>query len=156
MPGITVASHVDAPIERVFEAYIDLPNAPSIVGAIRQVELLTPLPVGVGTRFRETRIMMGREATEEMTIAEFEPPRRFVFTAQSYGMDYTTTFRFAPEGVGTTVTCEFSGQPLSLAAKVMCAVTMPLMKSTLVKCLAQDMEDIRRHVEAASSAQTSG
>ncbi|MBX3352373.1 MAG: SRPBCC family protein [Phycisphaeraceae bacterium] len=153
MYGITVSSHVDAPIERVFEVFTDFPNAASYISAIRRVEMLTPPPVGVGTRFRETRVMMGREATEEMTIAEFEPPRRVTLTAASHGARYTSAFHFAPEGIGTTVTFEFTGQPVSFLAKALSAITMPLMKKTLIKCVAQDMEDARRHVEAMAKSE---
>ena len=116
MPGVTVSSHIRAPIERVFAAYTDLENAPSVISAITRLEILTPGPVGVGTSFRETRVMMGKEASEVMTFAAFEPPTGYVLTAESHGSQYTTTFRFEPEGADG-VTCDFHAQPQSFAAK---------------------------------------
>lgn len=148
MPGVTVSSRIEAPVERVFAAYTDLENAPSVISAIKRIEILTPGPVGVGTRFRETRVMMGKEATEEMTFAVFEPGARYVLTAESHGSKYTTTFRFTPEGNATRVTCDFLGEPQTAGAKILTALMLPLMKGMIRKCLVQDIDDVRRSVEA--------
>ena len=77
---------------------------------IERVEILTPGPVAVGTRFRETRIMFGRRATEEMTVAELDPPRRLVLTAYNHGTAYRAEHLFAPEGDGTGLTLIFAGR----------------------------------------------
>ena len=43
-------------------------------GAVR-IEILTPGPFGVGTRWREVRKMFGREAAETFTVTAIEPGR---------------------------------------------------------------------------------
>lgn len=151
MPGITVSSFVNAPAERVFAAYCDFEHASSFVSAITRVEMLTPGPVRAGTKFRETRVMMGKEATEEMTVAEFDPPRRYALTASSCGTDYTSTFLFTPEGAGTRVSCEFEGRPRTALARVLGVVMMPMMKGMLRKCVSKDMDDVRAHLEGAEA-----
>lgn len=50
--------------QAVFEAISDLEHAAERIGAIKEIEMLTDGPVGKGTRWRETRLMFGKECTE--------------------------------------------------------------------------------------------
>ncbi len=59
----------------------DLAGAPRVVRGIDAVEVLTPGEFGVGTRWRETRTMLGRSATEEMTVTAMEPQRSYTTEA---------------------------------------------------------------------------
>jgi uncharacterized protein YndB with AHSA1/START domain len=142
---------IAAPVERVFAACSDFEHAAERVTQIESVEMLTPGPVGVGTRFKETRIMFGKRATEEMEIAEFDPPTRYLMIAESHGARYETTFRFTPEQGGTRVTFEFTATPLTFFAKLMSPLGR-LMAGTLKKCVTQDLEDVRQHLESDSAA----
>ena len=114
--------------------------------AIERVEVLTPGPMGVGTRFRETRRMMGREATEEMTVTAFDPPRGYTLGAQSHGCRYRTELRFEPSGSGTRMVFDFQAEPLTFGAKAMMLLMKPMMKKAAQMC-AKDLEAIAAHVE---------
>lgn len=70
---IQASCEIAAPRAEVFEAFADLTNLANTVKAITQVELLTEGPIGVGTRFKETRVMFGKEASEIMEITQFKP-----------------------------------------------------------------------------------
>ena len=153
MDPIRVSRHVAAPPERVFALASDFPNAADHVEAIVRVEMLTDGPVGVGTRFRETRVMFKKEASEEMEVVEFEPPSRYVVTADSHGARYRTTFSFEPERGGTRVGFEFHAEPYTMAAKLMAKTMGKLMMGTLVKCVESDLDDIKAHAEAGGGAQ---
>ena len=146
MKPIVVEMHIKAPIEQVFDAMTDLESAPERVEAIQKIELLTEGPVGKGTRFRETRIMFKREATEEMTITEFDPPKSYQVEAESCGAHYTTVYTFHSEGDGTRVQCSFGAEPMTFFAKLMSPLSK-LMAGTLRKCLTGDMESIAKHLE---------
>ncbi|HVS17875.1 MAG TPA: SRPBCC family protein [Planctomycetota bacterium] len=146
MNEVTVERTVAAPPERVFAASIDVPRWPEIVPAIQKVELLSSGPVGVGTRFRETRLFFGREATETMEVLEFEPPRRYLLGAESHGSRYRTEFRFEPEGAGTRVVFTFRAEPLTFGAKVMGVLMKPMLKKMVAMCAA-DLDALKAHVE---------
>ena len=62
MRDVEVRRHVAAPVERVWALATDLEGSPRVVRGIEAVEVLTPGPFGVGTRWRETRRMFGRSA----------------------------------------------------------------------------------------------
>jgi hypothetical protein len=150
MPTVTLAKHLNAAPEAVFALATDLANAPGRVKAITKLELLTPGPIGVGTRFRETRVMFGKEATEEMTISAFDPPHGYEVTAHSCGTDYHTIFRFLPESGGTRVEFEFHARAVSFFAKLLTPL-MFLMKGVMRKCVEQDLEDIKKAAEAVAA-----
>ena len=98
--SVTISETIARPIEEVFAAATDFAGSVERIGGIEKVEMLSEGPVGLGTRFRETRTMFGREATEEMEVVEFEPPRRYVLGAESHGSRYRTEIRFAETGDG--------------------------------------------------------
>ena len=149
MTGIVVTETIAAPPETVFARSTDLARWPETCEAITKVEILTDGPVGVGTRFRETRKMWGKEATEEMEITAFEPPNRYVLGAESHGCKYRTELRFDAQGDGTLVTFDFQGEPQTLTAKVMGFVMKPMMKS-MIKMCAKDLADMKAAIESES------
>ncbi|RSS32895.1 SRPBCC family protein [Streptomyces sp. WAC08241] len=99
--AVVVERRVAASPGRVWEAITDLPGLPRVLTGVRKVEVLTPGGFGVGTRWRETRRMLGREATEEMTVTACEPPDRYVTVADSHGMHYVSELTLTPDGTGS-------------------------------------------------------
>jgi hypothetical protein len=144
---ISMTERIIAPQERVFGLFADLDGAPGRIAGITKLERLTVGPVGVGTRWRETRVMFGKEATEEMEFTVFEPPRRYVVEAESHGMHYRSEYQFEPAGGATDVHMTFEGRPLTLGAKLMAPLGL-LFAGTAKKCFAQDMADLKVAAEA--------
>lgn len=146
MKSVVESVVVNAPPERVFAAFADIPRAAERISGIARVEMLTDGPTGVGTRWRETRRMYGSEATEEMWIAEFDPPRSYAVEAESHGTRYRSVLTFAPEGGGTRVAMSFEGTPVSFAARLF-SVLGGLMAGSVRRMIRADLEDAKRSVE---------
>lgn len=143
MQDVEVRRHVAAPVQRVWEIATDLAGSPQVIRGIDAVEVLTPGPFGAGTRWRETRTMMGRSATEEMTVTAVDPQRSYRVEAASRGAEYVSTFTFTPTADGgTDVTTTFGGRPTSAVARVLGAITAPLGRRAVTKALEQDLHDI--------------
>lgn len=68
MPSCAAETYVHSAPDRVFEVFSDLEAVGDRLSAVEEIELLTDGPIGVGTRWKETRELMGRSATEEMEI----------------------------------------------------------------------------------------
>lgn len=147
--SITVSRIIDAPPSTVFAHATNVENWAEIVPAIDQVEMLTPGPVQVGTRFRETRTLMGRQATEEMEFLELDVPNKYVLGAQSHGCRYRTEFVLTPEGGGTKLTMVFHAEALTFMAKVMTVLMKPFMKKLADVC-GKDLDAIKAHIEASA------
>jgi hypothetical protein len=151
MPAITVEKIIHAPVETVFARASDVHRWADQVQAIESIEVLTEGPVGNGTRFEETRTIFGKRASEVMTFAEFDPPRGYELLASSHGSDYVTRHAFEPVDGGTRLTLHFSATPRSLGARLMTPMFV-LMRGSLRKMLARDLDDLARVCERAASA----
>lgn len=149
MPSVEVRKVIAAPPARVFQIATDLDNIAERMSGIDSAEVLTDGPVGVGTRWRETRTMWGKQASEEMWVTTFEAPRLFVVEAESHGSQYRTAFTFEPEGDGTRVTLVFGARPVSLFARIFSILGAAMMKSVR-KLLEQDLEDVKRAAESSA------
>ena len=142
---------VTRPVEDVFAVFTDLDGAAERIRGIQKLEVLTEGPVGKGTRFRETRIMFRREATEEMEITDFRPNESYAIGAESCGCVYRTEFRFSPNGSGTQVQVEMDARPVSFLAKLMSPLGR-LMAGSMKKCFDQDLDDLKAALEQGETA----
>lgn len=149
MAQFTVSERFNAPVDRVFSLFSDVGNAPAHVKGIKRVEVLTPGPVQTGTRFRETRVFMNKEATEEMEFTAFEPGRSYSIGCESHGARYLSVFRFEPEGNTTVVKLDFSVQPVTLMAKLMTPLSA-MMIGAVKKCVLGDMKSLKAAAEGRS------
>ena len=108
--------------------------------------MLTDGPVRLGTRFKETRVMFGKEATETMEVVEFKPPHGYALGCQSHGCRYRSDFQFKPNAGGTRVEMTFEATPRTLLARMMGFLTAPMIKG-VAKCMEKDLEDLKASLE---------
>ncbi len=82
-----------APPDRIWEVASDFARAADRIKAITKVEMLTPGPVGVGTRFREWR---GRHDVD-MEIVAWSPPRSYSLRGYAMGTEFMSEIRCVPD-----------------------------------------------------------
>ena len=150
MGQITLSEEIAAPLDDVFAVAIDLPRAAEHITGIDQIELLTPLPVGQGTRWRETRTMFGRASTEELAVTGFDPPRGYTISSESCGARIDCRFSFAPVNEHTLVTLAVDWRAVSMFAKLMTPLSA-MMSGPMEKAMRQDLEDLKRAAEARAA-----
>ena len=148
---VTVLGTINAKPESVFALATNINALTTHYSAIKSAELLTSGEIGVGTRWRETRVMFGREATEELFYTAFDPPTSFVVSCESHGARYDTTFRFRPYLEGTRVDIEFSATATTIPAKIMSILLGWMMTGSVRKCLEADLADLKKAAEAGST-----
>ena len=147
---LTVTKQINAPANAVFDKFTDFAHAAENVGGIESLEILTDGPVGKGTRFRETRIMFNRAATEEMEITAWEAGKSYTVEAESCGAHYATKFTVEPQGESSVVRMDMQVRPLTMTARLMAPLGW-LMKGAMKKCLAADMDDLKQGLEATQT-----
>ena len=145
MGGFTVTRNYDAPVERVFGVFGDIPNAADNVGVITKVEMLTDGKVGAGTRWRETRLMRGRASTMELGVTDWKPNESYTVECEAGNTLWVTRFEFRPKDGGTEVALVIEWHPKGFLARIMCGLVSGMMK----KGMTQDLEDLAGAVAKA-------
>lgn len=107
MTTVTVSSRINAPIGRVFEQFTDLEHGTAHVSGIKKIEVLTQGAFQLGTRWRETREVIGRSDSAEMEVTSFERNKSYTITHHKAGVRIDTAFSFEPADGGTKVSIEF-------------------------------------------------
>ena len=141
MKPIHVEHQVAASPAMVMATATDFPNCANYISGIEKFELLTEGPVGVGTRFKETRIMFKKESTETMEITAFDPNSGYTIEAESCGSRYITEFRYAPKDGGTLMSMDMQVLPQTFLAKIMVVVFAPMMNK-MCGLILRDFEEV--------------
>ena len=147
---IRVERFIDAGPEVVWDVITDLDRAPETLAGVDSIERLAGEGYAPGVKWRETRTMFGKQATEDMWVDVAERPRRTVVRAASRGMEYDSTYTLTPEAGGTRLALVFGGESgeQGLLARVAMKVLGPIGKVASRKALEKDMADIARAAEA--------
>ena len=145
------ASHsTSAAPEKVWAVLADIAGSPDTISGIVSVERLDDATdFGIGTKWRETRVLFGREATEVMEVTAVEPGRSYTVVSDGKGATYTSIMAVEPadEG-GSTISMSFGGEPTSTVSRVMSATLGRLAAGSMRKMIEQDLKDIAAAAEA--------
>lgn len=146
MATVKVSSQIAAPVERVFQMFTDIEHAVEHVSGIKDIETLTMGRFSLGTRWQETREVLGRLDDAEMEVTAFELNRTYTISHHKAGVRIDAEFTFEPVAGGTKVSIEFGlghqGLPPGLLS--------PLEWATAGKVrdvLAHDLTDLKESIE---------
>jgi len=144
MKAIVVSQAINADRESVWSMITDLDRWGSVISAIENVERLDDgTGFAVGTRWRETRTMFGRTATEEMEVTSVDEGQSYVVEAESNGAHYRSVFTVEQIQDGhTELTMSFGAEPTGLFGKIMGATVGRLFAGATRKAVQTDLSEI--------------
>ena len=146
MTTVTVDTQIAAPVERVFEVFTDLEHVAERVSNIKAIEVLTTGRFALGTRWSETRMVLGQSDSAEMEVTAFERNRTYTITHHKAGTRIDTVFTFERGKDGTTVRIEFAleghGLPPGLLAPLAWASA-----GTVRDVISRDLADLKESLE---------
>jgi uncharacterized membrane protein len=134
---------IDAPADRVFETVAHIENFQRAVPHITNVEFLTESHTGIGTRFRETRLMRGREVTTELEVTEYEPNQRVRLVSDAGGTVWDTMFTVRDNDGESVVSLLMDARPYKLTARVMNRVISRMIR----KGIEGDLDGVKAYCE---------
>ena len=146
----SLTQHIHASPEKVWSVISDIPGSAATLSGIDSIQMLSEGPYGEGTRWKETRTMMGRSETVEMWVAQTDPPRSTTVKALQGGADYTSRFSLADRDDGTDLTLTFGAdvvKPTALS-KIAMALFGKIGMSMTRKALAKDLAEIAAKAES--------
>ena len=147
MTRTIVTRLIDAPIDKVFRTVADIRQFSQVVPHIVKIEYLSDQKTGVGARFRETRLMKGKEAVTELEVTEYIENDRVRLVADSHGTVWDTVFTVKNENAQTELTMRMDAKAYKLLPKLI----NPLIKGMVKKAITSDMDCVKEYCENAGS-----
>lgn len=146
MTPITVTDTLAAPIEDVFKAFTDLEHQAGRVSGIKGLEVLTTGGFRLGTRWRETREVLGRVDDAEMEVTQFAQNAGYTITHEKAGVRIDTVFAFTPAGDGTKVSITFNLENQGLPPGLLTPVSWAIA-GKVKEALGKDLTDMKKAIE---------
>lgn len=146
VPTITMTRSIRAPKDKVFRVVSDIREYAKVQPQIVDVQLLTPQQQGVGTRFRETRVMGRTRASTDLEVTEYVEGERVRMVALSGGTLWDTVFTVRPsaDGTGTDLSMTMDAKAQNVLARLMNTLIFGVVK----KGVASDMDRVKAACEA--------
>ena len=147
---------INGSAEAVWSVISDIHHAADRISGIDEVEVLEQPAAGlVGLKWRETRTMFGKTATEVMWITEAVENEYYKTRAESHGCVYISTLRITNDDKNCTLTMSHQTEPQGLLVKMIALPMGVLFKGMMRKAMQQDLDDIKTAVEHHAAAATS-
>lgn len=146
---VAVNREVIAEPAEVWTVLTDLDRAPKVFTGIVSVERLEGPAFDVGTRWRETRRIAGKEGTEEMWVSDITPGRSYTVVAEDDGVTYRTVFEVKPSSLGTTVAVTFGAESsgAGIGQRMLMSVFGGVGTKITRDALKQDLADLAAAIE---------
>lgn len=139
----------NVPKDRVHAGLLDLEEAQRWMRGLVRIERMDEGPMRVGSRWKETRKMMGQEASEVFEVLGIEPDTIRLYVDGSLGAtgngEHFYTYTLEERGGSTEVTLRGEVRGLTGVAKLLGT----LMARTFRNICAKDLDGLKRHLEVA-------
>lgn len=146
---LSASVEIKRPIEQVWKTIIDFENCSNYIQAITKLEILNkPEDTLIGFKWKETRVMFGKEATETMWITDYAENDFYQTRAESHGSVYISRLTVESLGEDTRLTMSFSGEAQTFFVKLIAAIMGFMVKGSMKKAIAKDLDNIKNHLES--------
>lgn len=150
---MTVEAHItiNASKAAVWAATTDIARFAEVLSGVVKIELVDKPASGlIGLKWKETRMLFGKEATVEKWITQAKEYEFYATRAEQDGFVFITTNRLSGSDGSAVLTGIHETQPQGFAAKLK-ALPMVFFKGVIRKAILQDLEDIKKAVEHAAT-----
>ena len=124
------------PAEEVFAFLADFENIPVWNYAIEETSKTSAGPVGVGTRYRQTRAVPSR-SVEGFEVTVFEPNRRLAIDGQIGPFQATISYVLEAKAGATTLVNSVELYPSQIMPKLLAPLATPRIKAAVAQNLGQ-------------------
>ena len=143
----TTASPAD-----VWAVVTDIDGSATTLSGVTKIERLDDGEgFGVGRRWRETRVLFGKEASEEMEVTAVDEGRSYTVEADNHGTHYVSDMIVEPTGDGSLLRMTFGAEQAGRFNRLMAKTVGKAFEGATRKALQQDLDDIVSAAEARSA-----
>ena len=150
MATIRVFQDIRAPLEDVFALFTDIESGAGSVSGIKKIEMMSIGPLHLGSKWNETREVLGRLDDAEMEVTAFERNRSYTITHRKAGVRIDVVFAFEPVLDGTRVSIDFGLNPQGLPPALLAPLEWA-MSGKVRDALGHDLVDLKGMVERVAN-----
>ncbi|MFI5079615.1 MAG: SRPBCC family protein [Streptosporangiales bacterium] len=125
---------IQRPAEEVFAFLADFENIPKWNYAIEETHKTSAGPVGVGTRYRQTRSIPGR-SVEDFEVTVFEPARRLAIQGQIGPFQAQISYELEAAAGATRLVNNVELDPSRAALRLVAPLAAPKIKAAVAQNL---------------------
>jgi len=134
---------IDRPPAAVFAYLVDLENLPRWNYAISDTRKVTTGPVGVGTRYRQSRTIPAR-THESLEVTELDTDRRLAVSGSLNALPAKISYELQPEGRATVLTNTIELRPSGLLS-----LLAPIATREIKSAVAANLQILKQILERA-------
>lgn len=143
MSRVTVTKTINAPLELVFQTVAEIENFSKAIPHIVNVEFLSENKTGIGAKFRETRIMIGKEASTVLEVTEYSENERIRLVSDESGTIWDSIFTVKTVDGTTELTLVMESRPYKTMARILNPFTAFMVRKGVVS----DMDAVKKYCE---------
>lgn len=142
MNGFEFSTHIARSPRKVFEVLSNPAEASKFLDNIKESKKLSEGPIGVGTIFRETRVVSGKEATADLLVTAYEPNSRVSISTEAEGIKVDYHYRLSLQDEGTRLLwlCELKAAGLR-------RMMLPMVAAIMKKEDGDHLQKLKAYIE---------
>ena len=141
---ITTKRIIEAPVKKVFDCVAHIEQYRKAQPHIIDVEFLTEQRVGTGTKFRETRMMHGKQQLTELEVTQYVPDEKVRMVNVTNGTTWDTLWTFRQLENGTKMDFCMQASTQSRIAKF----ALMLLKPFISYAVTTDLDRLKQYCES--------
>ncbi len=151
--AVSLERLVDAPADALWRVLTDVEGLEGVLSGVTRVERLAGIGYAIGTRWRVTRAMLGRETSEELEVVGIDEGRSTTLAAEASGIVTRTELTLEPvtDAAGQTIVrMRRSGTFLSPSwlQRAVATLTWGIGLRATRAAMRQDLDDIAAAAES--------
>lgn len=139
---------IKAPKEVIWAFITDETKWVDNIKAILNVQVIEKPECFLGFKWKETRLMFGKEADEVMWVTDVEENVMYKTRAESHGSVYITTVAIEEKDDACILSQSFEGHPQGFMGKIMMKLLGNMMKKSTEKAVQEDLNEIKSYIES--------
>jgi carbon monoxide dehydrogenase subunit G len=145
---ITIARTIHAPTAVVFRTVADPAHFAEAISGVTRIEFLSSTKCGLGTRFRQSRVLNGQEMTLDFDVTDYIENQRVRIVNEIHGTRWDSVITLTPSSASTTLTMRMDTKTRPLVPRLL----MPLMLRLFIKrSVEKDFDAVKAFCEKESA-----
>ena len=149
MATLKIVRTIHAPAAVVFDTVADPARFAEAISGVTKLEFLSSTKSGAGERFRQSRLMNGKEMTLDFDIAECVPNQRVRIVNEVHGTKWDSLITLTPSNAFTTLTMRMDTKTRPLVPRLL----MPVMLRLFIrKAVEKDFDAVKTCCERSPAS----